>query len=141
MNSNRWLFGIHIFTASGIILYWTTVFTGLFPVNEIIPGYLNWFLAFPLADFWIATSSICALFFLRKQIEKAYIFGLISGSSLVFLGLYALLYGINTGLIFMPTIDELIEILIKLYCLTVGSLLMISSGKQLLKAIGVTQHG
>jgi hypothetical protein len=39
--------------------------------------------------------------------------------------LYALLYGINTGLIFILTTDELIEIAIKVYCLSVGAFFII----------------
>jgi len=35
--------------------------------------------------------------------------------------LYALLYGVNTGLLFNLTTDEVIEIAIKVYCLSVGS--------------------
>jgi hypothetical protein len=40
---------------------------------------------------------------------------------LIFLGLYAFLYGFNTGLLFLQTMDEYIEIAIKIYALSVGS--------------------
>lgn len=46
------------------------------------------------------------------------------GSGLLFLGLYALAYGYNTGLLFQPTVDEYIEIGIKAYCLLAGSYLV-----------------
>jgi hypothetical protein len=49
----------------------------------------------------------------------------LTGSSLIFLGLYALLYSINTGLIFNLTTDELIEIAIKVYCLSAGSFFIV----------------
>jgi len=113
--------GLTAFTAFGIVAYWTLVFTGLFEVTDLVPGYRDWFLSFPLADGWIAVVSLLAFIFLLQGDDKAALFGLLAGSSLIFLGLYALLYGINTGLLFILTTDEIIEIAIKVYCLSVGS--------------------
>jgi len=106
-------------------LYWALVFSGIFPVKELVPGYVVWFKSFPVADLWIAVSSFLAGIFLLKNKELSVFFGIASGSSLLFLGLYALLYGINTGLLFILTVDEVIEIAIKIYCLSVGTLFMI----------------
>ena len=50
----------------------------------------------------------------------AAICGLLSASSMIFLALNGLMFGINTGMICMFTLDEIIEIAIKLYCLFVG---------------------
>ncbi len=61
------------------------------------------------------------LSFLLQNNAKAGPFGLLTGSSLIFLGLY----GFNTGLIFNMTTDELIEIAIKVYCLSVGSFFIV----------------
>lgn len=113
------------FTTLGIISYWMSVFTGIFPVTDLVPGYRNWFMSFPLPDGWIATMSLLALIFLLKGDDRASLFGLLTGSSLIFLGLYALMYGINTGLLFILTMDELIEIAIKIYCLSVGSFFIV----------------
>jgi hypothetical protein len=110
-----------LITTLGIVIYWALVFTKILPVNELVPGYRTWFLSFPLADGWIASMSLLAFIFLLRGDSRAALFGILTGSSLVFLGLYALLYGFNTGLIFQLTSDELIEIAIKIYCLTVGS--------------------
>ena len=117
--------GLTAFTTIGIIAYWTSVFTGIFKVTELVPGYRNWFMSFPLADGWIAVVSLLAFVFLLQGNDKASLFGLLTGSSLIFLGLYALLYGINTGLLFILTTDELIEIAIKIYCLSVGSFFIV----------------
>ena len=117
--------GLTAFTTFGIIVYWITVFAGIFPLTELVPGYLDWFLSFPLADGWIAATSLLAFFYLLQNKEKASLFGILAGSSLIFLGLYALMYGINTGLLFNLTTDELIEIAIKVYCLSVGSFFII----------------
>jgi len=117
--------GLTALTTFGIVAYWLSVFTGIFKVTELVPGYRNWFMSFPLADGWIAVVSLLAFIFLLQGDDKASLFGLLTGSSLIFLGLYALLYGINTGLLFILTTDELIEIAIKVYCLSVGSFFII----------------
>jgi hypothetical protein len=117
--------GLTAFTTLGIVVYWTLVFAKIFPVTELVPGYKNWFMSFPLADGWIAIVSLLAFIFLLRGNEKASLFGLLTGSSLIFLGLYALMYGINTGLIFHLTGDEIIEIAIKVYCLSVGSFFIV----------------
>lgn len=119
------LIGLTFFTSIVVISYWISVFTGIFPVEELIPGYKNWFMSFPVADLWIATSSLLAGFYLIRKDQKAVLFGIAAGSGLLFLGLYAMTYGINTGLIFNLTTDEIIEIIIKIYSITVGILFMI----------------
>jgi len=113
------------FTTVGIVVYWLLVFTGTFKVAELVPGYKNWFMSFPLADGWIAVLSMLAFIFLLQNNNKAALFGLLTGSSLIFLGLYALLYGINTGLIFNLNMDEIVEIGIKAYCLSIGSFFIV----------------
>lgn len=120
-----------IFTAFGIFIYWTLVFLNIFPVNDIVPGYKNWFMAFPLADLWIALISLLSIILEKKNPIRSAVFKAVSGSSLIFLGLYALLYGIRTKLLFNLTPDELIEIGIKLYCLIVGTRFVLSSLKDL----------
>ncbi len=117
--------GLTAFTTLGIVTYWVLVFTKIFPVTELVPGYKNWFMSFPLADGWIAIVSLLAFIFLLRGDDKAALFGLLTASSLIFLGLYALLYGINTGLLFILTTDEIIEICIKIYCLSVGSFFIV----------------
>lgn len=117
--------GLTGFTTLGILVYWSLVFAHIFPVTELVPGYRTWFMSFPLADSWIAVVSLLAFVFLFQNNEKAALFGLLTGSSLIFLGLYALLYGVNTGLLFNLTTDELIEISIKVYCLTVGTFFIV----------------
>jgi len=53
MKYKNLIFGLSMFTAIGTLLYWILVFTGMFPLVEIVPGYIVWFQSFPLADFWI----------------------------------------------------------------------------------------
>jgi hypothetical protein len=131
MKKNK-MFGIFLtITTIFIVAYWASVFLGIFPVNDIVAGYKNWFMSFPLPDFYIAISCAIACYLLSKQPKLAGLFGIMAGSGLIFLGLYALSYGHNTGLLYKLTFDEMIEIGIKAYCLTAGPLFIRKSWKLL----------
>ena len=95
--------------------YSLTLTPGVFPVEEIVAGYKNLFMSFPIADLWIAVCAFLSFKYLKSNDDEAILFGLLAGSGLIFLGLYAFLYGINTGLLFILTVDEIIEIGIKVY--------------------------
>lgn len=109
-------------TIGGILAYWSIVFTGLATIEPLVPGYLDWYMAFPLADLWIATAAAMSLLCFRTRPRVAGVFLGATGSALIFLGLNALLYGWRTGLLFTLTQGELIEIAIKAYCLGVGAI-------------------
>lgn len=131
MKQNKAMLSLLLFTAVGTTIYWILVFVGIFPVTDIVPGYRSWFMSFPLADGWFAACALISAIYLLRDDPKAGLFAICAGSGMIFLGLYALLYGINTGLLFTLTVDEIIEICIKLYCLSVGSYFIASSWKAL----------
>ena len=116
-------------TALFIAGYWITVFTGIFPVEELVPGYRTWFMSFPLADSYIAVCAVLTVYYLAMNRKIAGLFGAMAGSGLLFLGLYAVSYGHVTGLLYKLTNDELIEIAIKIYCLTAGTYFILKSWK------------
>lgn len=116
---------ITIISSLFILFYWATVFAGLFPVKDIVPGYTNWFMAFPAPDFWLAILLAVTSVLYLKDSEHTGKAGIAAGSSMIFLGLYALSYGFTSGTIFNINTDTIIEICIKVYCLTVGPALMI----------------
>lgn len=118
------------FTAAGIVAYWAAMFSGAFPVDELVPGYRTWFLSFPLADFWIAATSVLAAALVTANRPLGAIATAAAGSGLIFLGLNAFAYGFNTDLIYNLTLDEAIEIAIKIYCLAVGGWLIVSAYQQ-----------
>ena len=118
-----------IATAIFIVAYWTSVFTGIFPIEEIVAGYRNWFMSFPIPDSYLAISAILSVFYLVTKPKLSGLFGIMTGSGLLFLGLYALAYGHNTGLLYNLTTDEIIEICIKVYCLSAGTFFIRQSWK------------
>lgn len=107
-------------TALFIIAYWLSVFTGVFPVEETVPGYRAWFISFPLADAYIAVCAVVAALNIERKPGFSALFGAMTGSGLIFLGLYALAYGHVTGLLYIPSAEESVEIAIKFYCLSAG---------------------
>jgi hypothetical protein len=72
-------------TAIGILAYWSMVFAGLFPVEELVPGYSRWFLSFPLADAWIAATAGGAAWLGGRDRRLGAILAAAAGSGLVFL--------------------------------------------------------
>jgi hypothetical protein len=104
-----------------IVLYWGSIFSGMVTVEAATPGYVDWFMAFFLADSWIATAALVSLLLSRRNGSLAAVFLAAAGSALIFLGLNAFSYGYRTGLLFNLTTDEVVEIAIKIYCLTVGA--------------------
>ncbi len=84
MTKRRLAIGLSFFTTFGILTYWTLVFTGVFPVVDLIPGYSDWFMAFPLTDAWIGVTAFLAGYFLLKGRELAVPFGIAVGSGLNF---------------------------------------------------------
>ncbi len=129
MGSKGIVLSLLFFTAAGIGTYWTLVFFGVFEIIDVVPGYKDWFMSFPLADGWIAVCALISGIYLLRGNPAAGVFGIAAGSGLIFLGLCALLYGFNTRLLFNITGEELIEIAIKLYCLSVGSYFIMYFGK------------
>lgn len=122
MKYKNLIFGLSVFTAVGTLLYWLLVFTGIFPLVEVVPGFITWFMSFPLADFWIVITSVLLAFAIKtNRSAMAAICGLLSASSGIFLALNGFMFGINTGVIFILTLDEIIEIAIKVYFLSVGA--------------------
>lgn len=118
------------FTAVGIVSYWAAVFSGVFSLDELVPGYRNWFLSFPLADLWIAAMSILAIAMTVSNRPMSAIAMAAAGSGLIFLGLNAFTYGINTGLVTNGTVEEIVEIAIKVYCLSAGGWMVVSAYRQ-----------
>lgn len=103
-------------TALFTVVYWTLVFTGVFPIVELVPGHRAWFFSFPIADAWLAAWATVTA---TKGSRAA---ALLMGSALVFLGLEAVSYGALTGLLARTDADGLIELGIKVFCLGFGGL-------------------
>lgn len=125
MNTPRkFVCGLCFLTGLGILFQWVLVWIGAYPVEETVPGYTNYFMAFQLADMWIISSAILAGLFIILKKSKATLFGISLGSAMVFFGLYALLYDFNTRLSFDFSAGELFGKSVTAYNITAGAALI-----------------
>lgn len=119
-SSRAWVCFLSLATGSGILLQWILVWSGAFPVSESVPGFRNYFLSFVAADLWLVVASFMTGTFILLKDPKALLFGVALGSAMVFFGLYALMYDLNTGLLFDFSAGELFGKAVTLYSLLVG---------------------
>ncbi len=126
-SSRAWVCFLSLATGSGILLQWILVWSGAFPVSESVPGFRNYFLSFVAADLWLVVASFMTGTFILLKDARALLFGVALGSAMVFFGLYALMYDLNTGLLFDFSAGELFGKAVTLYNLLVGVLLMVLS--------------
>jgi hypothetical protein len=116
-------------TGAGILLQWLLVWSGRFPVADSVPGFRNYFLSFALADLWLILTAFLTGAFLLLKDRRARLSGMALGSAMLFFGLYALLYDLNTGLFFDFSSGELFGKAVTFYNLLAGTLFMVLSWK------------
>ena len=108
--------------AIGTVLYWVTFFaSGAVQASEDA-CYLVFERSFPAADGWTAVASFLAAIGLWQGRPTAVLFGIAAGSGLVFLGLMDVLYNLENGMYALANPEMAAEIVINLFCLTVGPL-------------------
>jgi hypothetical protein len=114
-----------LLTAVGTILFWITFFANLEAQRS---GYLAsrcdawfaWEMSFPLADGWMAATTILAAAGLWRIRSGGLLFGLVSGGAMVFLGLMDALFFLQNGL-YLPLVSEAaVELLIHVWMVTFG---------------------
>jgi hypothetical protein len=111
--------------AVGTTAYWIVFFTsGAVQVRDDA-AYLAFERAFPLADGWMAACAALAAVGLWRRRAWGLLFGLLAGSSLVFLGCMDVLWNLNAGSYAIGSGAMTAEIMINLYCLAGGLLLIL----------------
>jgi len=102
-------------TGFGILSLWILVWSGIFLVENKIPGFRNYFISFQLADMWLVVNAILTGTFMLLKSSKMIVCGISLGSAMVFFGLYSFLYDLNTKLLFDFSTGELFGKLITIY--------------------------
>ncbi|MGA9399211.1 MAG: hypothetical protein WBV22_13255 [Anaerolineaceae bacterium] len=115
---------LSFFSGAGILLQWIMVWTGNFPVEDSVPGFRNYFLSFQAADLWLILLAFMTGIFILLKNQKSLLFGIALGSAMVFFGLYALLYDLNTGLFFNFSASELFGKAVTFYNILAGLLVI-----------------
>ena len=114
-----------LLTAVGTILFWVTFFADLEVQRS---GYLAsrcdawfaWEMSFPLADAWMAATAILGAMGLWRMKPSGLLFGLVSGSAMVFLGLMDALFFLQNGLYLPLTGEVAVELFIHVWTVVFG---------------------
>lgn len=114
-------------TGTGILFVWILTWSGLFPVVESVPGFRNYFISFVVADSWLILTAFMTVALTLRKNPRAVFFGVALGSAMLFFGLYALMYDLNTGLLWRFTVDEIFGKVVTLYNIFGGIVLMFLS--------------
>ena len=112
-------------TAVGTFLFWIVFFADLEAQRG---GYLAsrsdawfaWELSFPLADGWMALTAILGAVGLWRRRATGLLFGLVSGSAMVFLGLMDALFFLENGLYLPLNVEVAVELFIHLWTVAFG---------------------
>jgi hypothetical protein len=111
-------------TALATVAYWVLFFSsdGLHVRSDA--AYLAFEKAFPLADGWMAACALVGTAGLWRGRPWGWLFGLLAGSSLVYLGCMDVLFNLNAGHYSVASGAMLVEIVINAWCLAGGVLLI-----------------
>ena len=122
---SKWIVAALFTTSVATLAYWVLYFTsGEVRVrqDEVYLAFEN---AFPAADSWMTICTLLgAIGLLRKQ-AWGFLFGLLAGSSMIFLGLMDVAFNLNQGIYALGGVETAIEVVINLFCLVVGPLIII----------------
>lgn len=114
-----------ILFAVGMVIFWVTFFqTEMLTLSET-DVYNAHERSFPLADGYLALCAIICAVGLVRMLNWALLFGLLTGSGLIFLGLMDLLWSYNRG--FFSNMDQaaIQSSFITVVCLLLGSVTII----------------
>jgi len=121
----RWIIAALSITFIATLAYWLIYFTsGEVQVrqDEVYLAFEN---AFPMADAWMAICALVGAIGLFKKQAWGFLFGLLAGSSMIFLGLMDVTFNLNQDIYTHGGIETAIEVLINLFCLIIGPLIII----------------
>ncbi len=112
-------------SAAATVTYWATFFTSGTVRTSGEAAYLAFERAFPAADAWLAIAAAISALMLARRDPRALLWGLLAGSSFVYLGLLDTLYNLENGK--YASIDGAMaaEVIINLFSLTFGPFLII----------------
>ena len=104
----------------GTVVYWTVFFTsGALHVRGDA-AYLAFERSFPLADGWMAVCALLGALGLWRRRSWGLLFGLLAGSSLVFLGCMDVMWNLNEGSYAIASGAMAAETVINAFCLAGG---------------------
>lgn len=126
------LISLNIFAAVAVVLYWIAFFAAPEAIHTR-PGdpiYLAFELAFPLADGWVVGAATLGAVGLWRMKDWGFLFTLLAGSAVIFLGLMDLLFDLEQGIFTPLTGEALTELAIVVLSLTLGAFSIVAMWRQ-----------
>ena len=122
MPQYKLLTALSIFNATVNTLYLVRFF-GVLPPEEVVYGYVPWFMSFALPNIFIVLLSWVLAYSLLKKIDTlAVLSGLIVSGALIFHALNGLMFGFYTGsFLKMTTFNAIFEIVVYVYGLSLAA--------------------
>jgi len=135
MPQRKLLIVLSIFNATVNTLYLVRFF-GVLPPEEVVYGYVPWFMSFALSNAvftllaWILVYSL-----LKKRDTLAVLSGLLSAGGLIFHALIGLMFGFYTGYLQTMTFNAIFEIVVYVYGLSLAVFYITQFWKVITKSI------
>jgi len=121
MSHRKLLIALSIFNATVNTLYLVRFF-GVLPPEEVVYGYVPWFMSFALPNIvftllaWILVYSL-----LKKSDALVVLAGLLNAGGLIFHALNGLMFGFYSGFLRTMTLNAVFEIAVYVYGLSLAT--------------------
>jgi len=121
MPHRKLLIVLSVFNATVNTLYLVRFF-GVFPPEEVVHGYVPWFMSFTLPNIVFALLSWLLVYsLLKKRDTLAVLSGLLNAGGLIFHALIGLMFGFYSGFLEMMTFNVIFEIVVYVYGLSLAT--------------------
>jgi len=133
MSQRKLLLVLSIFNATVNTLYLVRFF-GVLPPEEVVYGYVPWFMSFALPNIVFTLLSWILLYSLLKKSDPlAVVTGLLNAGGLIFHALIGLMFGFYSGYLQMMTFNAIFEIVVYAYGLSLATFYITQFGKVITK--------
>ena len=97
-------------------------FFGILPPEEVVYGYVPWFMSFTLPNIFLTLISWLLVYSLLKKYDRlAVLTGLLNAGGLIFHALIGLMFGFYTGLYTVITFGTIFEFVVYIYGLSLAT--------------------
>ena len=139
MPHRKLLIVLSIFHATVNTLYLVRFF-GVLPPEEVVYGYVPWFMSFALPNtVFTLLSWLLVYSLLKKSDSQAVLVGLLNAGGLIFHALNGLMFGFYTGFLQTMTFNAIFEIGVYVYGLSLAAFYITQFWKVIVK-IEATAH-
>ena len=121
MSHRKLLIALSIFNATANTLYLVRFF-GVLPPEEVVHGYVPWFMSFALPNtVFVLISWLLVYSLLKTKDTLAVLSGLLNAGGLIFHALNGLMFGFYSGFLKVMTFNAIFEIAVYVYGLSLAT--------------------